>query len=192
VKPAPRLTKDPQRTRQALLRAAQAAFCRRGYRDVGVREITAEAGVSVALVNRYFGGKEQLFKEALADLLKTDRIMDIRRDRFGEEVLDLLFGESDRREIPLAMILLASGDGTARDITQAALTDLVFQPLAKWLGGEEGRIRAAQFMMLSSGLVLYNNVYPLDVCTPALDPRLRAWLVEQFQALASSSSAEPR
>jgi AcrR family transcriptional regulator len=175
--------KGPQATRQALLRAAQTAFCTRGYRDVGVREITAQAGVSIALVNRYFGGKEQLFKEALADLLDTDRILEIPRDRFGESVLDLLFGESGRREIPLAMILLASGDGAARDITQSALTDLVFEPLAKWFGDAEGRVRAARFMMLSAGLVLYNNVYPLDILSPVFDPNLRAWLVEQFQAL---------
>jgi len=184
VKPALHPTKDSQRTRLSLLRAAQTAFCTRGYGDVGVREITSEAGVSVALVNRYFGGKEQLFREALADLLDTGRIMEIPRDRFGEGALDLLLGESNRREVPLAMILLASGDSTARDITQAALTDLVFQPLAKWLGGEEARIRAARFMMLSSGLVLYNNVYPLDVCAPTLDPRLRPGLIEKFQALA--------
>jgi AcrR family transcriptional regulator len=184
VKPVVPTIKDSQRTRLSLLRAAQTAFCTRGYGDVGVREITSGAGVSVALVNRYFGGKEQLFREALADLLDTGRIMEIPRGQFGEGVLDLLLGESNRREVPLAMILLASGDSTARDITQTALTDLVFQPLGAWLGGEEGHIRAARFMMLSSGLVLYNNVYPLDVCTPTLDPRLRAWLVEQFQALA--------
>jgi len=177
-------TKGSQPTREALLRAAQAAFCTRGYRDVGVREITAEAGVSIALVNRYFGGKEQLFKEALADLLDTDRILEVPRDQFGEGVLELLFGESGRREVPFAMILLASGDGAAHAITQTALADLVYEPLATWFGEAEGRIRAARFMILSTGLILYNNVYPLDVLSPVLDQRLRAWLVEQFQALA--------
>ena len=51
-------------TRQAILQAAHRCFLDESYDSVGLREIASAAGVDVALVSRYFGGKEQLFKEA--------------------------------------------------------------------------------------------------------------------------------
>lgn len=180
----PRPMKDAQRTRQAILLAAQDAFSTRGYRDTGVREITARAGVSMALVNRYFGSKERLFEKALSDMLDSTRIADIPREVFGETVVDLLLDGIGPREIPLPMIMLASGDPSARAITQRLLSELVYEPLARWFGPQEGRLRAARFMILSAGLTLYCGIYSLDVLVPVPDPAIRAWLVHEFQALA--------
>jgi len=39
-------------------------------------------------------------------------------------------------------------------------------------------------MIVSAGMTLYSRLYPLDVLVPVADPSLRAWLVDQFQALA--------
>lgn len=176
--------KDSQRTRQAILRAAQRVFSTRGYRDAGVREITALAGVSIALVNRYFGSKEKLFEEALADLLNPATISNMPRERFGQAIVDLLVGGIGLSEVPLPMIMLASGDPGARAITQRLLTDLVYHPLAEWLGPEEGRVRAARFMIVSAGLTVYRHIYPLDILVPEPDPAIRDWLIQQFQVIA--------
>ena len=81
------------------------------------------------------------------------------------------------------MIMLASGDPGARAITQRLLNELVYEPLARWFGTEEGRLRAARFMILSAGLTVYHQIYALDVLVPDPDPAIRAWLVSEFQAL---------
>ena len=41
-------------SRETLLVSAKALFWTRGYSNVSVREIAPEAGVDVALINRYF------------------------------------------------------------------------------------------------------------------------------------------
>lgn len=53
-------------TQEKLLHAARAAFWSRGYSNVSVRTIAVAAGVDVALISRYFGGKLGLFQATLA------------------------------------------------------------------------------------------------------------------------------
>src|SRR3546814_10089362 len=50
-----------------LLAAARERFLRESYDSVGLRYIAGGAGVDVALVGRYFGGKEGLFREVVMD-----------------------------------------------------------------------------------------------------------------------------
>ena len=57
--------RDADRTRQAILHAAQQIFTEKGFAEAGVRDITARAGVNQSLVSRYFGGKLKLFEAAL-------------------------------------------------------------------------------------------------------------------------------
>ena len=54
------------RTTQAVLAAAQTLFAERGFTAVTVRDIAAEAGVSHALVHRYLGNKEAIYRAVLA------------------------------------------------------------------------------------------------------------------------------
>ena len=67
------------RTRAAILAAAQELFAEQGYERTTVRDVAARAGIDPALVIRYFGGKEGLFARAavfdlaLPDLAVIDR-----------------------------------------------------------------------------------------------------------------------
>ncbi len=86
---------QPGSARERLLDAAERLFAAKGF-QVGVREITLEAGCNVAGVNYYFGGKEglyrQVFRRRLA-ALRERRIASVRRslDEAGEEAtLELL------------------------------------------------------------------------------------------------------
>lgn len=54
-----------EETTQAILDAAEELFAERGYSAVTVREIAARAGVSHALVHRYLGSKETVYRAAL-------------------------------------------------------------------------------------------------------------------------------
>ena len=53
-------------TKEAILAAAEHVFSRRGFDGVSVRDIGERAGVSHALVHRYFGTKDDLYKTVLA------------------------------------------------------------------------------------------------------------------------------
>jgi AcrR family transcriptional regulator len=55
---------DPD-ARERLLAAAQDAFAENGFKGATVRDICRAAGANVAAVNYYFGGKEQLYIEAV-------------------------------------------------------------------------------------------------------------------------------
>jgi AcrR family transcriptional regulator len=177
-------SRNAERTRAAILGAAQDAFATRGYSATGVREITAAAGVSIALVNRYYGSKEKLFEAALADLLNASLLTNVPRAEFGAAAVDILLGGMPAGRNPVQMMLLASADPTARSICVMLLEELVFVPLARWFG-EEGRAKAAQFVALASGITLYREVYPLEPFAGDVDSRVRKWMIDTLQALAA-------
>jgi AcrR family transcriptional regulator len=52
-------------TKDKLMDAAEKLFARRGFHGTSLRDITAEAGVDLALVNYHFGGKKQLLAEVV-------------------------------------------------------------------------------------------------------------------------------
>lgn len=78
-----------EKTTAAILDAAEVLFAQRGYTAVTVRDIAAAAGVSHALVHRYLGTKEEVYRAALRrhetaifdaapgqdDLLEATRLM---------------------------------------------------------------------------------------------------------------------
>ena len=53
---------DGQATREAIFEAAADEFAAKGYELASVRAICAKAGANVALANRYFGSKEDLYR----------------------------------------------------------------------------------------------------------------------------------
>jgi AcrR family transcriptional regulator len=56
-------TKSNLGSRHKLMKSAEILFSTKGFREVSVREIAANAGVNPALVGYYFGGKRELFNE---------------------------------------------------------------------------------------------------------------------------------
>lgn len=85
------MARDAQATRERLIAAARKAFSEHGFERTTVREIAAEAGVNPALINRYFGGKEQLFAEAVSIDLALPDLSKISRDRIGHTLVEHFF-----------------------------------------------------------------------------------------------------
>jgi len=57
--------RDPEKTRQRLLKSATKLFARHGFDGVAVDDIVKAAGVNKRMVYHYFGNKEGLYAEAL-------------------------------------------------------------------------------------------------------------------------------
>ena len=53
---------DGQKTREAILAAATEVFVEKGFEGASPRDICARAGVNNALVNRYYGTKDNLYR----------------------------------------------------------------------------------------------------------------------------------
>lgn len=92
---APR-TRDPERTRTAILDAAGALFAERGHGAVSLAEIGERAGVSRATPGYFFGSKDGLYRAVLercfADALETVRVGRLRAERSGRPPVDVLAG----------------------------------------------------------------------------------------------------
>ena len=55
--------------KEKVLDAAGEVFGRMGYKAATIREICRAAGVNVAAINYYFGGKEKLYRTVVTDLI---------------------------------------------------------------------------------------------------------------------------
>ncbi|MEZ5709220.1 MAG: TetR family transcriptional regulator [Blastomonas sp.] len=175
--------RNAEATRARILAAAQQAFSTRAYAEVGVRDITALADVNPALVSRYFGGKLNLFEAALDTALDARLMTDLPREEFGKQIVAIFTDEHRSQPSPLAMLFGASSDSAAREVALGLLRSHVMRPLAVWFGGEAAWAKAARFMIISTGYFTYRDQLPLDEFAGSVEPRLRSWLEETFQAI---------
>ena len=176
-------TRDSDRTKAAILLAAQEAFSTRGYGATGVREITAAAGVNASLVSRYFGSKEKLFEAALSELLDASIITNVGKADFGKRLM-AIFAQSDQFRVNvLPMLVLATGDPVSRTVADRLLRELIITPLANWFDRENAEERAARLVLLASGFFVYRILYPLPAWEGELAPASRDWLERAFQSI---------
>lgn len=90
----------------ALLRVARSA----GLHTVGMREVAAEAGVSVRLVQYYFGTKEQLLLGGL------HRVSELMGERLGEKLAELPSHTHPRRRIETILTVMLPTDELTREL----------------------------------------------------------------------------
>ena len=113
-------------TRSAILAAAEWLYADRGFGDVTLRDIVAEANVNLAAVNYHFGSKDEL----IAELFVT-RSIATNRERLRE-------------------LKAAEEDGGGRAPIDVILRALVGPTLRGCLGPDNQRSTAARFMIRAS------------------------------------------
>ncbi len=175
-------------TRQEILRAAQMHFTRYGYDGVGVREIAATVGVNAALVNRYFGSKEGLFVESMAesfefpfDDLLNDRSKAgevLAREVFAKEEKDVAEDDFD----PLLVLLRSAANARAAGILREVLDERFIRPLARRLEGEDAELRAALIAAYLLGLASMRFVIRSGPLTAEETERLVAFVAPALQS----------
>ncbi len=142
-RPAPR-RRDAEATRAAILEAAKGQFARLGYDRAGLRDIAAEAGADVALIKRYFGGKEGLFTEALRASIRPDLLKAWDRATFAREIAAMMAGApaDEARAHSFQFLLRAATSPTTAPLLNVAVQERFLEPIRDWLGGEDAAPRA--------------------------------------------------
>jgi AcrR family transcriptional regulator len=142
---APPRRRDAEATRAAILEAAKIQFARLGYDRATLRDIATEAGSDVALVKRYFGGKEALFSAALKVSFRPDRLRGWDRARFAREIAQTMAGGAhgdEERTQSFQFLLRAAISPTTAPLLSLAVQERFLAPIRDWLGGEDAAARA--------------------------------------------------
>lgn len=156
---APR-RRNADATRAAMLEAARARFTRDGYDGVGVREIAADVGVNAALVIRYFGSKEALFAQALAQQFDIGAVLAGERAELGERLVRLVLAKDDVPGAldPVIALLRSATNEPAAAMLRDSIDAQFITPLAAWLDGEQAMSRAALIAAALLGLAVTRSV----------------------------------
>ena len=150
---APR-KRNAEATREAILHAAQKYFSLCGYDAAGLRDIAAEAGVNAALVNRYFGSKKTLFKEAIMPSITFHDLMEGDRSAFGQRTADYFCNKSHENDIldPMMAIIRSFGNPEVVELFNEIMQTTVLAELTDWLEGDHREQRAALIVSHLGGL----------------------------------------
>jgi AcrR family transcriptional regulator len=156
--------RDAEATRAAILASAADRFARVGYEHAGVREIAADAGVTAALVNRYFGSKEGLFAEVVATTFDIRPLIDGDRRTFPERLARLMVhGRDDApgacQTTPILLLVRSMAEPTAaRLLREGFERNQDLDLMARYIGGSHATIRAALLFALLTGLAFVDKL----------------------------------
>lgn len=172
--------RDAAATRARILEAAQRAFSETGYSHTGIREIARMAETSSTLVLRYYGSKAGLFEAALSAAMPVAAALSQPRETLGRGLAEALLDPANAIRPPL-MIALAAGDPEAAEIAARVFEAHSIAPVARWLGGANGRARALEMAMLATGLVSYLRQLPLKPVSEAERRHIVDWFAKAMQ-----------
>jgi AcrR family transcriptional regulator len=188
VPPAPAKTRNAATTREAILLAARHRFSRESYDNVGLREIAGDAGIDPALVARYFGSKEQLFKEAVQGDGK-DLMLGISRDELPDYFASLALSHTGDDALATAtkiecllMLLRSASSPKAAEIIRDAINENVLCPTASLLGEEDSGVRASLCLAVLMGVSVLKSALSVPALCAADETALRARLIRLFAA----------
>ncbi|MGA7207159.1 MAG: TetR family transcriptional regulator [Specibacter sp.] len=186
-------SRDAVGTRALLLAAARRRFAWDGYSATTVRDIANDAGVNVALINRYFTSKEGLFTACLQRVVADlDQVAtaDVTVDSIVETILAQV-ADLPRGEHPLQLLLLlrSSGDDRADQIRRDTLQTFTegMAAAAGWRPGDpdddELLVRAQVALAAALGIVVLRSSTGLEPLTSATAGQLRGPLGDVLTTL---------
>ena len=192
--------RDAVVTQRALVRAARRRFATDGYRATTVRQIAADVGVNVALINRYFVSKEGLFE---ACMMRTSDELDTqtptRASDLGDVVRRLVEHavNSPDGDDPLQLLLLlrSSGDENADRIRRRTMVHFT-ERLAAAAGWRADKpetapvlLRAQLAISMMLGVVMLRTSAAVEPVASATFDELAGPLGQVFTALLAETES---
>jgi AcrR family transcriptional regulator len=193
ARPAKKLGRRPGEsgTREAIAQAAQRLFSELGYDRTTIRAIAAAADVDPALVNHFFGSKQELFRVVttlpveLAEVLP--RIAEGPRSQAGLRLADYVMGvleDPETRRAITGLVRAAASDPEAARVVREIVTARVLTPIAEHLAEDQPTLRASLINSQMVGLIMARYVLaleplasmPRDEVVQAIAPNLQRYL----------------
>lgn len=185
-------------TKAAILASARKAFARAGYDGAGVREIAAGAGVTAMLVNRYFGSKEQLFAEVVADTMAAPTILTeeiLGSPTAGRDIAAALVGLTAPGETPLdgfLIMLHSASSQRAAEIGRQQVGGRYQKLMQDALTGPNAAERAGLVLALVAGVQIMRQGMGLASLAEADPETLTDLLGPVFQRLVEGGAYPAR
>jgi AcrR family transcriptional regulator len=156
----PGKTRKSERTRDAILKAAQALFAELGYERTTVRDIAARAAIDPAMVIRYFGSKDALFARATVFDLRLPDLSRTEPAQLGEALIRHFLEVWEGLGNGSLTILLraAASNEEAAEKTRAIFAGQVLPMLARVADRAELPVRAGLISSQLLGLALCRYV----------------------------------
>jgi AcrR family transcriptional regulator len=194
-KTKPKRQRNAAATREAILESARVAFTKAGYDGAGVREIAGGAGVTAMLVNRYFGSKEQLFAEVVAQTMTTPIILTpeiLESPTPGADIARALVEITKTAESPLDGFLIMHRSGSserAAEIGRRQIEKHHHRVMTGSLTGKLAPERAAVVLALVAGIQMMRQMIGLSALAKAKPNDLVKILGPLFQLLIDGRRA---
>jgi AcrR family transcriptional regulator len=160
-----------------------------------VREIAKGAGVTAMMVNRYFGSKEQLFAEVIAQAMQTPSILTreiITSHTPGADIARALIKQTKTGAIPLdgfLIMLHSASSEQAASIGREQLEKHHQKAMTAALKGPLAPQRAAIVLSLIAGFQVMRQMIGLSALARANPETLVKVLSPVFQQLMDSKRA---
>jgi AcrR family transcriptional regulator len=187
-------------TREAIATAARELFAQRGYDRATIRAIASAADVDPALINHFFGSKQELFRAVtmlpadleamMAQIVEGPRSQaGLRLARFLLDVLE----DPEARSAILSLVRAAASEPEAVAAVREIVTERVLIPIAEQLDADQPRLRANLINSQMVGLVMARSVIeleplaslPAESVAEAIAPNLQRYLTGPLNTAAS-------
>ena len=184
--PAPSKTRSAEKTRAAILNAAQSTFAETGYDQTGVRDIAEIAGIDPSLVCRYFGGKQELLAEVLKSQSRLSNVLDGAPDNIGARMAERLLLEKGDEDMltQMLVVLRAASSHQAAPLLSASIENNFMAPLRAQLKGPNKKERAMLIAAYVLGTAVLRTV--LGIGSPTEDKYVAKRLGRAIQGTIES------
>lgn len=163
--------RDAAATRAVILAAARELFAERGYERATVRDIATRAGVNQALLFRYFGSKDELFRATMTDrgrsMLEAGSVETLL-SRLLEQALEPSAAAAHGSWLQAA--LRSSGHEASASVIRRELGEEYIRALSTLTDGTGAEVRADLLLAWLLGIGLVRSVLhrePLASADPA-------------------------
>ena len=183
-------------TRSEILAAARAHFAREPYESVGLRDIARDVGVDVALIGRYFGNKEGLFREVLQGDPPSPPQFDVSSEELPAYLASLIIsddGNDGRVHAEKLLIVLRSASSpVASPIVKERIEADLVGPLANIIGEPDPQGRSRMLISVLLGVKVVEAIMAKDGTDPGDRDRARRRLQRLFAAaIAPDTTPNP-